>query len=298
MSSTELVFVGDAFLDIACFTQAMEFATQNRSQIRLGLGGTAANMAIAAATHGPVGLIAPLAFDLAASFLRSLLEKGGVTILPCANTWARTGLVLSHESPSQVTYFVDVEGPRNRSRELHSDWAAQCAAPNAGHIHLTGHWILDCLVSNIDFDEIRASIPSAWSVSVDLGASARIREVDSLQLEAGLAILRPNLLITGRSEIEATGVSLLSRVPNYVVTNGPNPSVYSDGHMTRNSSAPRRLPHQMATLGAGDHFAGLLVAKLHGASTLGAAVESAIAETHDFLVSRAEAVAAGKRPSP
>jgi ribokinase len=269
-----LVCVGDLMVDVAVEAPALARGGDVAGAVRLGPGGSAANVAAwAVAAGGRARLVAGRGDDLAGRLLAAALAERGVELVPDGPAPAASGAMLVVMEAGERTFVAD---PGANLHLAEADVAAALAG--AGAVFVSGYPLLR-----------PATRPAAMAAAAAAGRAGLPAVVDAASwplLEGGAgepvlaaADLAGTLLanrdeaatLAGRSDPGAAGVRLAARVGTVVVKCGPAGVLVCVGDRP---PVPVPAPEVAAVdvTGAGDAFAaGWLAARAGGADPVEAA---------------------------
>jgi sugar/nucleoside kinase (ribokinase family) len=267
-----IVVVGDLITDVvAVLSRPIAAGSDTPAEIRLAGGGQGANTALWLAKQArPVTLVGCVGDDLAGRDRLAELAAAGVqgAVRRCPEAPTGAIVVLSQgEGRTMITQ-------RGANLLLRPDDVdrALAAAPDAGHLHLSGYLLLDAGSRPAGLRALAAAAALGLTVSVDAASVQPLIElgVDRyLDWIRGADLLLANAeeaaALTGLDEAEQAGRALTAVAGNVVVKLGRLGAVWAsaDGSM---ASAPGRLVPVLDPTGAGDAFAaGLLAGLLTGA---------------------------------
>ncbi|MGC8498430.1 MAG: carbohydrate kinase family protein [Acidimicrobiales bacterium] len=278
---SRVALIGDVVLDVAVVARGPVAPTSDTpADIRLGRGGSSANIATHLAARGhEVTFIGAVGDDAAGRLVRDELVAAGVHAR-LVQVAAPTGVVVA---------LVDADGQRSmRTRRgaasaLSAEHVAAGLAGPVDHLHVSGYTLVDPATRAIGAAALRAQADWGASTSVDVCSIAPWREAGAdafLVASAGAGLLFANqeeAELMGAGPLEAALATLAARYPEVVVTRGPAGAVARRG--AAEAVAPARPTRVVDTTGAGDAAtAGYLDARLRGlplAACLDAAVEEA-----------------------
>lgn len=261
-----IVVIGDLVADIIVLgSAALERGTDNPAQVQLTRGGSAANVAVAAAPRHPVRFIGRVGDDTIGRALVAELRAAGVD--PRVQQGGRTGaIVVLVDDAGERTMITD----RGASAELGAIEPEQLEGADWLHIPLYGFSSPRSRAALMDaaaLASLRGTI-----VSVDLSSVATMRELGVMTLTTVLRAAAPRVVFANADEARLAadlGLDLASSV--YVVKRGSDPVVVTAGGRAREVPV-RRIEDVTDSTGAGDAFAaGYIVAALAGAEPLAAA---------------------------
>ena len=269
-----LVCVGDLMVDVVVEAPALARGGDVAGAVRLGPGGSAANVAVwAVAGGGRARLVAGRGDDLAGRLLAAALAERGVELVPAGAAPAASGAMLVVMEAGERTFVAD---PGANLHLAEADVAAALAGADA--VFVSGYPLLR-----------PATRPAALAAATAAGRAAVPAVVDaaSWPLLAGpagepvlaAAALAGTLLanrdeaatLAGRPDPGAAGALLAARVGTAVVKCGPAGVLVCAG-----DRPPLPVPAPAAAVvdvtGAGDAFAAAyLAAQAGGADPVEAA---------------------------
>ncbi|MFC8683017.1 carbohydrate kinase family protein [Microbacterium ureisolvens] len=254
-----LVVIGDLVADLIVLGGAsLERGTDNPAEVRLTRGGSAANVAVAAAARHPVRFIGRVGDDTLGRTLVGELEAAGVDARVQRD--GRTGLiVVLVDAVGERTMITD-RGAAAELDAIDPDWM-----DGADWVHLPLYGFATPLSRKAVTDAATRAAARGARVSLDLSSVATLRELGAQHLRTLLADLRPDVVFA--NEDEARTAAALGITPGgvYVVKRGAEPVVVSaDGESVE--VAVDRVDDVRDSTGAGDAFAaGYIVAALAGA---------------------------------
>ncbi|WP_109209415.1 MULTISPECIES: PfkB family carbohydrate kinase [Microbacterium] len=254
-----LVVIGDLVADLIVLGGAsLERGTDNPAEVRLTRGGSAANVAVAAAARHPVRFIGRVGDDTLGRTLVSELEAAGVDARVQRD--GRTGsIVVLVDAVGERTMITD-RGAAAELDAIDPEWM-----DGADWVHLPLYGFETPLSRKAVTDAATRAAARGARVSLDLSSVATLRELEAQHLRTLLADLRPDVVFA--NEDEARTAAALGITPGgvYVVKRGAEPVVVSaDGESVE--VAVDRVDDVQDSTGAGDAFAaGYIVAALAGA---------------------------------
>jgi ribokinase len=265
---SRIVVVGDVMLDVvARLSGPVAVGSDSEASVSFGGGGSAANVAawLAFAGASPV-LVARVGDDVRGVAAGAELRAGGVD--------AR--LVVDGEHPTGTC--VVLVGPGGERSMLPDPGANAFLAPSdlpesvldaGGHLHLTGYSLVRPGPRPAALAAIARATAAGMSVSVD-PSSAALLGPGFLDLVEGVGLVLPNAeeaaALTGCAEPAEAALALAARFPEVVVKLGAEGALWTDGSNEERVPAVEAIA-PLDTTGAGDAFAaGLLAARLRGAS--------------------------------
>jgi sugar/nucleoside kinase (ribokinase family) len=282
-----IVTVGDLMVDVAVAAPALARGGDVAGSVRLGPGGSAANVAVWAAAAGARALVvARRGDDLAGRLLAAALAERGVGLYPPAPAAAATGTMLVVREAGERTFVADPGANRYLRAE-----DAVAALPGAAAVFVSGYPLLRPESRSAALAAVEAA-GAGVPVAVD-AASWPLLAGDAGELLLAAAARAGTLLanldeaatLTGRRDPQVAAGRLAARVGTAVVKRGDRGVVVCAGAGGRPLTVAAPEAAAVDVTGAGDAFAaGYLVALAGGADP----AESARAGT--LLAARAVAV--------
>lgn len=269
-----LVVIGDLISDVVVLgANALQRGTDNTVAIAQTRGGSAANVAAAAASDGPTRFIGSIGTDAAGTALVQDLESRGVEVR--VQRRGRTG---------SIVVLVDDDGERTMLTD-------RAAAADLGPINAA--WLADASLIHAPLygltDEgSRSSIVAACEatdtpVSLDLSSVATMHLLGQEQLQSIIDALSPAIVFANEDEAalaDELGL-VMPKDAIYLVKHGADPVEVRVADAAQYFAVPPVTV--VDTTGAGDAFAaGFLHA--HGAHTgLATSVQAAIGRAQAAL---------------
>ncbi|HEX2766304.1 MAG TPA: PfkB family carbohydrate kinase [Candidatus Limnocylindria bacterium] len=258
-----ILVLGDALLDVhATPREPMRPGGDVPADVRLGVGGQGANVAVRLARRGrSVRLACAVGDDVAAPLVRDALYRAGVSVVP-----------MPARATGSVVILLDAAGERT----MLSDRVpfASAAAARLPELAPAADWIV---VSGYLLEEPRQPLAAAA-----MGSARRMlvgcpfRDADAWR--AGLLALAPDLLVLNRREAAslvdlppdrspaelATTLAPLTEGTTVVVTDGAGVAAATGTDPAIETATPAG-DGVIDTTGAGDAFAATLLAEVHAA---------------------------------
>ena len=269
-----LVCVGDLMVDVAVAAPALHRGGDVRGSVRLGPGGSAANVAVWAGVAGAgARVVARRGDDLAGRLLAAALADRGVGLHPPAPARAATGAMLVVRESGERTFVADPGANLHLAAgDVTGALAGAAAVFVGGYPLLRPETRAAALAAAAAAG--RAAVPAAVdAASWPLVAGAAGEPVLAAAEQAGtlLANLDEAAALTGRRDPAAAAVLLAARVGTAVVKCGADGVVVCAA-----TTGPQTVTAGAAEVadvtGAGDAFAaGYLVALATGAEPAEAA---------------------------
>lgn len=254
-----IVVVGDLVADIVVLgVSALEHATDNPAQVVLTRGGSAANVAMAAAPQHPVRFIGRIGDDTIGRTLVAELEAGGVDVR--TQRGGRTGAIV---------VLVDAGGERtmitDRGAAADLDHIDPSWTDGADWLHLPLYGFASERSRTAITDAAAAASRRGTPVSIDLSSVATLRELGGVDLSALIGRIRPKVVFANADEADlARDLDLDLAGADYVVKRGGDSVRVTSGGRTADVPVAH-VTDVVDSTGAGDAFAaGYIVAALGG----------------------------------
>ncbi len=271
MTPPRVVVVGDLITDVvAVLAGPLTTGSDTPAEIRFTGGGQAANTAAWLGALGmPVTLVGAVGDDGPGRDRIAELERGGVDCAVTQVPEVPTGTVLVLATSDERT-MVTERGANLWLSPAAVD-AALDAAPDAGHLHLSGYTLLDAESRPAGLHALAAARERGLSISVDAASAAPLRRVGAaafLTWVRGIDLLLVNAaearVLAGGLDPAAQGRVLSASARRVVVKRGAAGAVWVDRDAMIAVTPTRRMTVVDPT-GAGDAFAaGLLSTWLTG----------------------------------
>lgn len=256
-----LVVIGDLVADLIVLGgAALERGTDNPAEVRLTRGGSAANVAVAAAPRHPVRFIGRVGDDTLAHALVSELEDAGVDAK--VQRGGRTGsIVVLVDAVGERTMITD-RGAAAELDGIDPQWVS-----GAQWVHLPLYGFASARSRAAVTDAAARAAAQGARVSIDLSSVATLRELGAAQLTRILADVRPHVVFANEEEADtAAALGIAPDVEVYVVKCGADPVRVTTGGEAIEVPV-QRVDDVLDSTGAGDAFAaGYITAALAGAS--------------------------------
>jgi sugar/nucleoside kinase (ribokinase family) len=254
-----LVVIGDLVADLIVLGgAALERGTDNPAEVRLTRGGSAANVAVAAAAQHPSRFIGRVGDDTLARALVGELEAAGVDAK--VQRRGRTGsIVVLVDAVGERTMITD-RGAAAELDDIDPAWLA-----GADWVHAPLYGFASARSAQAVTDAATRAAAQGARVSLDLSSVATMRALGGEGLRRVLAELRPHVVFANEDEARTAAALGVGPFAVYVVKRGAAPVlVTADG---RTSEVPvEKVDDVLDSTGAGDAFAaGFIVAALEGA---------------------------------
>ncbi|WP_404432765.1 PfkB family carbohydrate kinase [Microbacterium lacus] len=260
-----LTVIGDLVADLIVLGGArLERGTDNTAEVRLTRGGSAANVAVAAAPQHPVRFIGRVGDDTLGETLARQLENSGVEVR--VQRVGRTGaIVILVDDDGERTMITD----RGASAELDTiddDWWE-----GSDWVHLPLYGFAAPTTRAALLDMCARVGGRGIPISLDLSSTATMRDLGPDLLAEMLDAIGPSVTFANADEAALADEWMLRPSGVFVVKRGGDPVHVRHGGVTA-EVAVERVDDVLDSTGAGDAFAaGYLVAVLAGADALAAA---------------------------
>jgi sugar/nucleoside kinase (ribokinase family) len=264
----DFIAVGEVLVDVSA--PALAPGRVVHAPVRVSAGGTAVNSALAAAAVGAqAAVVGRVGDDPAASAIRAALDAAGVTALLAVDDEAPTGTFVEAGAGEDAAIATD----RGASARTRADDLPTALA--AGAVLVSGYLVLHDDTAPAAAAAL-ARADARW-VAASLAAPRLIERLGAAEVHgrvSGANVLLMNEaeagVLTG-AEPERAASELAKRYELVCVTTGARGAVAAAG--TRLERVPARGGG--AATGAGDAFAGALLAALARGDDLLAALETA-----------------------
>ena len=274
-----LATLGDLLEDVAVHPEtAIREATDTPCAIRRRRGGSAANVATAAAAllgAGRVRFLGRVGDDPLGGRLLAEVEEAGVKA--CVQRGGRTGSVVVLVGEGGERTMLTDRGDSLAFDECEEGWLE-----NVKMLHVPGYSLMGGALAETAMSVISVVRADGGAVSVDANSVGSISDVGVETFRRALAEVDPDLLICDRSEADlleeaaeagaAAGTAAGAAAKGWldaavrVTKDGPRAAVLSRKGQTDVLIEPPETLRAVDTTGAGDAFAGgLLAARLLGA---------------------------------
>jgi ribokinase len=241
--------------------------SDSHAVIRFHGGGSAANTAAWLAEAGAEPLLAGrVGDDERGSTVRDELRGEGVEAVLAVDPELPTGTCIVLVGPDGERTMAPDAGANDGLSD--ADVSDELLA-SAGHLHVAGYALLRTGSRPAARGAIARALERGMSVSVD-PSSAALLSPEFLDHADGAGLLLPNAeearMLSGESDPERAARALAARFGEVVVTLGADGALWTDG---RESVRCEAVPVEAVvdSTGAGDAFAaGLLAARMNGAT--------------------------------
>ncbi len=265
---SRVAVLGDAMIDVVVVPrEPLAPTSDTASAVRLGRGGSAANLAVALRRVGhDVSYFAVVGDDLPGEMVRRDLEAHGVGA-HLERAEGPTGIVVAFVgADGQRSMFTD----RGVNAELGEATVSALAASDFAHLHVSGYTLLDERSRPHGVHALEAARRRGATTSVDVcsvGPLARVGPADFLAAATGATWHFANeeeaQALAGAPDVAAALVVLADIAEEVVVTCGARGARARRG--AEDWSKPARATEVLDTTGAGDAATGAyLGARLSG----------------------------------
>jgi sugar/nucleoside kinase (ribokinase family) len=257
-----LVSIGDLNEDVVIHVAAPEIrlGTDNRCRVSRVPGGSAANVAALAASHGPAAFVGRVGDDaLGNALCRSMLESGVELRL---ERGGRTGsIVVLVDSDGERTMFPD-RGDAVELSAIPDEWVA-----DAGIVHAPAYFLESPAMESVVVGALERARKAGARTSLDASSAGLIAHLGPAEVRRRLALLQPDYLFANRDEAALLGLEQSRAVARITIIKHGKDAVLVLGPGRRRSEyAVPQVADVVDTTGAGDAFAaGFLRAVLDGA---------------------------------
>jgi sugar/nucleoside kinase (ribokinase family) len=267
-----LCCIGDLVEDIVAWLSSdIAHGTDTDAQIHRRRGGSAANVAAAAAEIGTsVRFIGRVGADAIGAALVADLDACGVdTVVQRAG---RTGTIV---------VLVDADGERSmlpdRAAAVELDSVSITDLDEVEWLHVPGYSLVRGTLAEVSAEAIRTVRARGGVVSIDASSVAVIEEFGVTRFIEMLQALDPSFVLCNRDEADLLGVSAtggLKGVEVTIVKDGADDAIALDDSGVIASAPARRLSTVRDTTGAGDAFAAGFITAMMAGSDLEASLGS------------------------
>ena len=270
MTPRRVVVVGDVMLDVVVKTSTELAPTSDTpAQVRVGRGGSGANIAVAlAATGHDVRYVGACADDAAREVIERALREMHVEPVFDVHDGATGTVVSLVRADGQRSMLSD----RGANPLLSSSFVRAQLDEPFDHLHVSGYTLLDHATREVGVGALRVARETGRSSSVDVCSVAPLREIGAEVFLVGAreaAQLFANeeeaLALSGATSLEDARDVLTRYFGEVVVTRGASGA--DAWSANSRSHADARGAEVLDTTGAGDAATGAyLGARLSGAS--------------------------------
>ncbi len=276
-----LGFLGDLLEDVVVYRRSeVRTDTDTPCIIRRRRGGSAANAAVAAAGvlgSGLVRFYGKVGQDALGD--RLLEELAAQRVQPCVRRGGRSGTVVVLLGDGGTRTMLTDRGACAELDDFEPSWPKDLAI-----LHVTGYALLEDPYRAAALGMIDAVRRDGGTVSVDACSVGAISDAGIEAFRETLAAVAPDLLLCNASEarlLQATG-GYRQLADLVIVKDGARPTRLYGAGLDDETIVPPPLAEAPDTTGAGDAFAGgLLAARLTGSTWYEATVAAqAVAAAH------------------
>jgi ribokinase len=265
-----VVVLGDLMVDVVAHLDgAVAPGSDAPARIAFHGGGSAANVAVWLTAAGiRPALVARIGEDERGRSAEAELRAAGVDARLTADPDRPTGTCVVLVVPGGDRTMIPDAAAGDRLAP--DDLPDELLGPGR-HLHVAGYALLRPGSRAAGRSAIERARACGMTVSVD-PSSAALLSPAFLDLASGAGLLLPNVpearALSGEPDPERAARRLAERVPEVVVKLGEQGALWTDGREVRHAAAATVEP-PIDTTGAGDAFAaGLLAARLNGASSM------------------------------
>ena len=269
-----LCCIGDLVEDVVAWLKSdIARGTDTYVQIHRRRGGSAANVAVAAAGTGAlVRFIGRVGTDAIGAALVSEMKAAGVDTV--VQRVGRTGTII---------VLVDATGERSmlpdRAAAVELDAVSVADLEGVDWLHVPAYSLVRGPLADVSVEAIRIVNERGGAVSVDASSVAIIDDLGVNKFVELVDMLSPTVLLCNRDEADILGVTVtggLRGVEITVVKDGARGAEALDGSGLVASAPARRLSEVRDTTGAGDAFAaGFITSMMDGQD-----IEAALVNGH------------------
>lgn len=278
-----LCCLGDLVEDIAVHRPSgLARGADTDVEIHRRQGGSAANVAVAAATSGiPVRFIGSVGDDAVGAALGADLERAGVEA--CLQRRGRTGTIVVLIEPDGDRTML-----RDRGAAADLDGLPSPGLTGVTWLHVPAYSLVEGLVAAVALDAFRLARSASIPTSLDVSSTSIIEDAGLDAFRRIVADVAPDVVFCNEGEADLLGVGddALGGARLTVVKRGPDPAFAITDTGKRFFAAARTLGDVSDTTGAGDAFAaGFIGGRMRGES-IPACLEAGHHCAADLILSR------------
>ncbi len=278
-----LCCLGDLVEDIAVHRPSgLARGADTDVEIHRRQGGSAANVAVAAATSGiPVRFIGSVGEDAVGAVLAADLERAGVEV--CLQRRGRTGTIVVLIEPDGDRTML-----RDRGAAADLDHLPPPGLTGVTWLHVPAYSLVEGPVAVVASDALRQARDASIPTSLDASSSSIIEGVGADVFRRILADIAPDVVFCNQAEADLLGIGedAVAGASLTVLKRGSDPAFAITDTGERFIAPARTLGEVSDTTGAGDAFAaGFIGARMHGNSIM-ACLEAGHGCAADLIVSR------------
>ncbi|MFB8147081.1 carbohydrate kinase family protein [Microbacterium sp. NPDC056003] len=255
-----LAVIGDVVADLIVLGgSSLERGTDNPAEVRITRGGSAANVAVAAAPRHPVRFIGRVGDDTIGRVLVTEMTAAGVDVR--VQREGRTGaIVVLVDTDGERTMITD-RGAAADLAAIDPDWLE-----GVDWVHLPLYGFAEPASRTAVTDAAAAAVRTGARVSLDLSSVATMRGLGAARLQHIVDDLAPAVVFANADEARtATELDLDLTGAVFMVKRGGDPVLVIEGD-SRVEVPVERVEDVLDSTGAGDAFAaGCITATLSGA---------------------------------
>lgn len=283
-----IVTLGDLVEDVVVeLAGPINLASDTDARITRRRGGSAANVAAAAAGLGGSRFVGQVGDDAAGDRVIAELAADGVDVQFVHRSGRTATIVVLVDEVGERTMLVD----RGSARALTG--ADRAWLDGADALHLTLYSLLDEPIATTSRDAARLAHGLGVAVSIDVSSVALIEEVGATAVRNLIVSLQPTIVFANADE--ATALCLdepLGRAAT-IVKRGHDPCVIRQPGADPVHVPALRLDRSVDTTGAGDAFAAGVLSHPRWREDLTTACASGHAAAHALLAQRGRPAGAG-----
>ena len=278
-----LCCLGDLVEDIAVHRPSgLARGADTDVEIHRRQGGSAANVAVAAATSGiPVRFIGSVGDDAVGAALGADLERAGVEA--CLQRRGRTGTIVVLIEPDGDRTML-----RDRGAAADLDGLPSPGLTGVTWLHVPAYSLVEGSVAAVALDAFRLARSASIPTSLDVSSTSIIEDAGLDAFRRIVADVAPDVVFCNEGEADLLGVGddALGGARLTVVKRGPDPAFAITDTGERFFAAARTLADVSDTTGAGDAFAaGFIGGRMRGES-IPACMEAGHHCAADLILSR------------
>lgn len=265
-----LCCIGDLVEDVvAWLSSGIAHGTDTEVEIFRRRGGSAANVAVAAAEVGAaVRFVGRVGADAIGASLVSDLEAAGVDAV--VQRVGRTGTII---------VLVDAAGERSmlpdRAAAAELDVVSAADLDGVDWLHIPAYSLVRGPLADVSIEAIRVVKKRGGAVSIDVSSVAIIEEFSVTSFVELLKTLGPNVVLCNRDEADLLNVSAAGGLPETAITvvkdGGSEAIALADSGLIASAPA-RKLSEVRDTTGAGDAFAAGFITEMMDSNDVEAAL--------------------------
>lgn len=279
MSPSRFVVIGDVMIDVVVRPLDVVAPTSDTSSsVRIGRGGSGANLAVAIASFGhEVHYVGAVGDDLPGQMFKdALIDSGVVPRLEVVD--GPTGVVVAVVAPDAQRAMLTDRGVNSR---LSLDHVVASISPDTDHLHVSGYTFLDTATRSLGTAVLEEMSARDVATSVDVCSLAPLMAITPtafLEATKRSTMLFANeeeaLALSGEEDATGALVWLSRCYAEVVVTRGSSGAIAARGSQTANASSSS--VQVLDTTGAGDAATGAYLASRGSGETIAVALDAAM----------------------